>query len=84
MSVNVNKRKWLPALFLLVLIIPTRVVGIDKFATVDEPWWIISGSNYYYARTHQDFENTIYDYHPAVTTTWMVSAGMASYLPGYR
>ncbi|MBV5323512.1 glycosyltransferase family 39 protein, partial [bacterium] len=79
-----NKYKWLLALFLLALIIPARVVGIDKFATVDEPWWVISGSNYYYALTHQDFENTIYDYHPAVTTTWMVTAGMISYFPEYR
>jgi 4-amino-4-deoxy-L-arabinose transferase-like glycosyltransferase len=80
----VNKYKWILALFLLALIIPARVAGIDKFATVDEPWWVISGSNFYYALTHQDFENTIYDYHPAVTTTWMVTAGMVSYFPGYR
>jgi 4-amino-4-deoxy-L-arabinose transferase-like glycosyltransferase len=84
MRVNLNKNKWLLALFLLALIIPARVVGIDKFATVDEPWWVISGSNYYYALAHRDFENTIYDYHPAVTTTWVVTAGMMSYFPDYR
>jgi hypothetical protein len=84
MRANVKKYNWLPALFLLALIIPARVAGIDKFATLDEPWWIISGSNYYYALTHQDFANTIYDYHPAVTTTWVVTAGMVSYFPEYR
>jgi 4-amino-4-deoxy-L-arabinose transferase-like glycosyltransferase len=84
MKANMNKHKWLLALFLLVLIIPARVSGIDKFATVDEPWWVISGSNFYYAITHRDFANTIYDYHPAVTTTWMVTAGMVSYFPEYR
>jgi 4-amino-4-deoxy-L-arabinose transferase-like glycosyltransferase len=84
MKSNMYKHKWLLALFLLVLIIPARVAGIDKFATVDEPWWVISGSNFYYAITHQDFANTIYDYHPAVTTTWMVTAGMVSYFPEYR
>jgi len=84
MRENVNKYKWFLALFLLALILPARVVGIDKFATIDEPWWVISGSNFYYALTHQDFENTIYDYHPAVTTTWVVTAGMISYFPDYR
>ena len=71
-------------LVLLALIIPSHVIGIDRVVTIDEPWWVISGSNYYYALTHQDFETTIYDYHPAVTTTWIVTAGMLSYFPKYR
>ena len=84
MKTNVDKYKWFLALVLLVLITPVHIAGIDKFATLDEPWWVISGSNYYYALTHQDFEHTIYDYHPAVTTTWVVAAGMVSYFPSYR
>lgn len=82
-----NKNKWnilCTILFLLVLIVPSHVIGIDKVVTIDEPWWVISGSNYYYALTHGDFENTLYDYHPAVTTTWIVTAGMLSYFPEYR
>jgi len=79
-----DKNKWLQAFLLLVLIVPAHIIGIDKFITFDEPWWVISGSNYYYALTHGDFENTIYDYHPAVTTTWVVTAGMLSYFPEYR
>lgn len=71
-------------LILLASIVPSHVVGIEKVVTIDEPWWVISGSNYYYALTHKDFANTIYDYHPAVTTTWMVTAGMLSYFPEYR
>src|SRR3990172_5162414 len=82
---NKNKRNILcTILFLLVLIVPSHVIGIDKVVTIDEPWWVISGSNYYYALTHGDFENTLYDYHPAVTTTWIVTAGMLSYFPEYR
>ncbi|MBI5946497.1 MAG: glycosyltransferase family 39 protein [Chloroflexi bacterium] len=69
---------------LLALTIPSHVIGIDKVVTIDEPWWVISGSNYYYALTHKDFSSTLYDYHPAVTTTWMVTAGMLSYFPEYR
>src|SRR5512143_988300 len=75
---------WAWLLILLALIVPPHLVGIDKFATIDEPWWVISGSNYYYALTHGDFANTVYDYHPAVTTTWVVTGGMLSVFPEYR
>jgi hypothetical protein len=71
-------------LMLLILIVPSHVIANDEVVTIDEPWWVISGSNYYYALTHRDFSNTIYDYHPAVTTTWVVTAGMLSYFPEYR
>ena len=73
---------WL--LILLALVAPPHLIGIDKFATIDEPWWVISGSNYYYALTHGDFADTIYDYHPAVTTTWVVTGGMLVTFPEYR
>jgi hypothetical protein len=79
-----NKRKWVLLFLLLVLILPARVAGVDRFATYDEPWWVISGSNFYYALTHREFTNTVYDYHPAVTTMWVVTAGMVSYFPQYR
>ncbi len=82
-----NKNKWniwLTILVLLAVIAPSHIMDIDRPVTVDEPWWVISGSNYYYALTHGDFANTLYDYHPAVTTTWIVTAGMLSYFPEYR
>jgi hypothetical protein len=84
MRSNVKKHTWLLLLLLLALIIPARVAGVDQFATLDEPWWLISGSNFYYALTHREFTNTVYDYHPAVTTMWVVTAGMVSYFPEYR
>lgn len=87
MNEQVKKIKWGGAIMLFILlavILPSHIIGIDKVVTVDEPWWVISGSNYYYALTHGDFENTIYDYHPAVTTTWIVTVGMLSYFPEYR
>ncbi len=77
-------KTWIVILVLVALLLPSHVIGIERVVTVDEPWWVISGSNYYYALTHRDFENTLYDYHPAVTTTWMVTAGMFSYFPEYR
>lgn len=75
---------WLLVILLFLLIAPSHLIANDQTITIDEPWWVISGSNYYYALTHQDFENTRYDYHPAVTTTWVVTAGMVSYFPEYR
>src|SRR5688500_5013070 len=77
-------RRLLLSAGLLILILLPHLRGIDKFATLDEPWWVISGSNYYYALTHGDFDSTIYDYHPAVTTTWVVTTAMLSYFPEYR
>jgi hypothetical protein len=71
-------------LVLVALIAPPHLAGLDRFATIDEPWWVISGSNFYYAITHGDFAQTIYDYHPAVTTTWVVTGGMLLTFPEYR
>lgn len=79
-----NWRTWALAFLLLIVVVPSHIVQNDQTITIDEPWWVISGSNYYYALTHRDFANTRYDYHPAVTTTWAVTAGMLSYFPEYR
>jgi len=84
MMKRTNRRTWVFAILLFVVIIPSHIIQNDQTITIDEPWWMISGSNYYYALTHRDFENTRYDYHPAVTTTWIVTAGMLSYFPEYR
>ncbi len=79
-----TKNKWLLALLMLALVIPMRVVGTDKFVTYDEPWWVISGANYYYALAHREPANITYEYHPAITTLWMVTGGMLTYFPEYR
>ncbi|MBN8654324.1 MAG: glycosyltransferase family 39 protein [Anaerolineae bacterium] len=81
---NEKRGRALLIVLLLILIVPSHLIGIDRATTIDEPWWVISGSNYYYALTNRDFANTIYDYHPAVTTTWMVTTGMVTYFPEYR
>ncbi len=84
-SINLSKRsRFLLAILLLVLIAPSHLIAVDRPITVDEPWWLISGSNYYYALANRDFASTLYDYHPAVTTTWMVTSGMVAYFPEYR
>lgn len=83
-AVHLDRGTVLLFLALLALIVPAHLTHLVRAVTIDEPWWVISGSNFYYALTHRDFENTVYDYHPAVTTTWMVTGGMLSYFPEYR
>ncbi len=61
-----------------------RLVGIGTFATIDEPYWLTAGSDFYYALGQRAFANTFYDYHPAVTTMWIVTAAMLLYFPQYR
>lgn len=74
---------WL-ALLLLALILPSWLINLVRVINVDEPRWVIRGSNYYYALTHRDFENTIYEYHPGVTNMWVIGTAMHFYFPEYR
>ena len=69
---------------LLVLILPSWLINIARVVNVDEPRWIIRGANYYYAITHRDFANTLYEYHPGVTNMWIVATAMHFYFPEYR
>lgn len=71
-------------LLLLVLIVPSWVINIARVVNVDEPRWVIRGANYYYALTHGDFENTLYEYHPGVTNMWIVATALHFYFPEYR
>ncbi len=81
------KSKWsqiLLAAGLAILIAGPRLIGIGQFATIDEPYWLTAGSDFYYALGQRAFANTFYDYHPAVTTMWIVTAAMLIYFPQYR
>jgi hypothetical protein len=68
---------------LLVLILLPRCIGISKFVTVDEPAWLLFSANFFRALYRGEFAKTVYDYHPAVTTMWLFTAGFLSYFPGY-
>ncbi len=69
---------------LVALVAVPRLVGLGEFATIDEPYWLTAGSDFYYALGQRAFANTFYDYHPAVTTMWIVTAAMLIYFPQYR
>jgi 4-amino-4-deoxy-L-arabinose transferase-like glycosyltransferase len=66
---------------LSILILIPRLVGLDAFVSVDEPDWLKFGANFYHAIGTGDFGSTVYDYHPGVTTMWVVTVG---FLWGFR
>jgi len=69
---------------LIVLFLAPRIPKIDSFVTLDEPSWLSQGANFYYALGQREFQNTVYEYQPAVTTMWIISFGMMAYFPEYR
>jgi hypothetical protein len=71
-------------LALAVLFLLPRLSKIDSFVTLDEPSWLSQGANFYYALGQREFQNTVYEYQPAVTTMWVITFGMLAYFPEYR
>ena len=69
---------------LIVVLLTPRISKIDSFVTLDEPSWLSQGANFYYAVAQREFENTVYEYQPAVTTMWIIAFGMLVYFPEYR
>ena len=69
---------------LIVVFLAPRIPKIDSFVTLDEPSWLSQGANFYYALGQREFQNTVYEYQPAVTTMWIISMGMMAYFPEYR
>ncbi|MBI5946496.1 MAG: glycosyltransferase family 39 protein [Chloroflexi bacterium] len=71
------------AALIIAFLIP-RIPKIDSFVTLDEPSWLSQGANFYYALGQREFQNTVYEYQPAVTTMWIISFAMLAYFPEYR
>jgi Dolichyl-phosphate-mannose-protein mannosyltransferase len=82
-KMNKYKEFILVILMIAMMGIP-RLVGLGNFVSVDEPYWLQSSANFYYALGQRQFENTVYGYHPAVTTMWIITVGMLAYFPEYR
>ena len=81
-----SKKGFSTALFLLLLlavILTPHLLGINQFVTGDEPVWVIHASDFLHALSKGEFEGTIYEYHPAVTTMWVIMASILTYFPGY-
>ncbi|NOH04627.1 MAG: phospholipid carrier-dependent glycosyltransferase [Chloroflexi bacterium] len=69
---------------LIVTFLAPRLAGIGDFVTLDEPSWLSQGANFYYALGQREFDKTVYEYQPAVTTMWIISFAMLAYFPEYR
>jgi hypothetical protein len=78
-----NFRKYIFIILLVILIAP-RLASLDSFVTIDEPFWLSVGANYYYALGQRELENTVYEYHPAVTTMTFITAAFLVDFPDYR
>ncbi len=79
-----NFRKLSLIVLLLAVVIAPRLPGLDSFVTLDEPFWLSVGGNFYYALGQRELQNTVYEYHPAVTTMWFVTDAFLVYFPEYR
>jgi hypothetical protein len=82
-----NQKRQIEIFFYIILIaslFAPRAAALDSFATLDEPYWLSMGANFYYALGQREFQNTVYEYQPAVTTMWTVTAAMLFYFPEYR
>ena len=69
---------------LTIIFLAPRLPKIDSFVTLDEPSWLSQGANFYYALGQREFENTVYEYQPAVTTMSIISLAMHIYFPEFR
>lgn len=69
---------------LLVVLLAPRLPQLGSFVTLDEPSWLSQGANFYYALGQREFDQTVYEYQPAVTTMWIISFGMLAYFPEFR
>lgn len=81
-------QKRIPEIFvyilLVVIFLAPRLPKVDSFVTLDEPSWLSQGANFYYALGQREFENTVYEYQPAVTTMTIISVAMHIYFPEFR
>ena len=48
-----HRAKIIYILLLLALTLPSRLTRIEAAVNIDEPWWVISSSNFYYANQGQ-------------------------------
>ncbi len=81
---NEKRANFLIYLTLIVVFLAPRLPGIDSFVTLDEPSWLSQGANFYYALGQREFEKTVYEYQPAVTTMWIIATAMHLYFPEFR
>ena len=70
------------AIVMIAMAVP-RGLGLDRFATPDEPKWLTRSANFFLALAQRDFENTYQKEHPGVTVMWASAAGFLRQYPQY-
>jgi 4-amino-4-deoxy-L-arabinose transferase-like glycosyltransferase len=81
------REQWLEFLFLALLLAAfgaTRLVGLGRFVTADEPTWGKLSANFYYALSTGDVSATYQIAHPGVTMLWVGALAYQVKFPEYR
>ena len=79
-----NKQKVLVVFVVILFIVLPRLIGLNKFVTVDEPSWVGYSANYYYALSHLRIDELYKNYAPGVTTMMFGAASIHLLFPEYR
>lgn len=61
-----------------------RSTDLDRYVTIDEPAWLVYAGNFYFALGQRDWAGTYQREHPAVTLSWIGTAGFLIEFPEYR
>ncbi len=79
-----SQKDLLIILVLVIIILVPRLIGLDKFVTVDEPSWVGYGANFYYALGQRELHKIENNYTPGVTTMELGAACVHLLFPEYR
>lgn len=84
-----QKRAWcrirVPLCFavIVLLYVGTRLLGLDRSVTTDEPFWLGRSANFYRALRTGEFAHTYQMAHPGILTMWAGAAAFSGRVPDY-
>jgi len=86
---NVQQRAWcrirvpLCVAIVVLLYVGTRLLGLDRSVTTDEPFWLGRSANFYRALRTGEFVHTYQMAHPGILTMWAGAAAFFGLVPDY-
>ncbi|GAB4543522.1 MAG: hypothetical protein Kow0063_36760 [Anaerolineae bacterium] len=87
MQVGIGGRRWragIASLGIFLAAFLPRALSLGAFATADEAKWVYRSAQFLLALLQGDLAGTVVNLTPAVTTTWLGSAGLAAYYALHR
>ena len=81
---NINHLEWLTITGFGGLFLLPRLIGLAKFATLDEPYWLVSGSNFFYAISRREIRKHGLGLSPGCHDHVADRGRFALYFPAYR